>query len=123
MCLSIVYINSRDPHESGTGWKVFRRRGGRLYPEVIDTGDPYEIREWYEAYDLGKPLGGYLLGFHIFTTEAAAEVWKDSGPETVVRPVCWRHQLATGTQRWHGRNLKIVVAKEIMIPRPRRRSG
>lgn len=122
MCLCVIDSAKLDPRASGTGWKVFWRGSKRLYPEIRDDGTPYEIGEWYEACDLDGTSLGYLPGFHMFTTKADALLWCD-GPHGVVRRVRWRHRLAMGTQQdWRGEKLRVVVAKEIMIPRlPRKR--
>ncbi len=120
MCLTTVDIGSLDPRASGTGWKVFEWKSGHLHPEIMGR-DPYEIGEWYEAYDLDRLAGpGYPPGFHIFTTEADARHWKNPEPNAVVRPVYWRHRLAAGSQHHGDHYLRIVVAKEIKIPRLRR---
>ncbi len=117
MCLDLIDQQASAPHRSGVGWKVFRLLRGRLYPEMCSDGEPYVIGEWYEAYDIELAHSpGYPLGFHILATKAGAGVWQDQ-PDTAVRQVQWRHFLATGTQKWGGRNLRVIVAKEIMILR------
>lgn len=116
MCLHVISSAKPDPGASGSGWKVFQRGSRHLYSEIQGSGAPYEIGEWYEAYDLDEIRPGYLPGFHVFTTKADALLWY-SGPSEVVRRVRWRHRLATGTQGWRGKKLRIVVVKEIMIPK------
>ena len=115
MCLALVDSSRQIPRSSGVGWKVFRERRSRLYPELEGHGH-YDIGAWYVAYDLKEAINTptYLLGFHVFTKVADALIWNDL-PNCVVRKVRWRHRLAIGWQIWRRKNRSVVVAKEILI--------
>lgn len=119
MCLSFIDNTASAPAASGEGYKVFWQRNGKLFPQtqISDPSDPYDIGQWYVAYDLATNADpSYPLGFHVFLEMDDAQAWnRETG--CVIRKVRWSHRLALGQQRVRGKDLRVVVAKEIMILR------
>lgn len=116
MCLSEVTSNTHDPAAAGGGWKAFVLEWGSIHSWFCWTEAPYEINEWYEAFDFRtSDRMRYWRGFHLFTKRQYAELWAERARRTVVRQVRWRHLLAKGFQRVNGLRLPVIVAKEILI--------
>lgn len=118
---------------SGTGWKVFEQRRGKLYHDYEGSIYPRPTGEWLHERKFRQfpwmrklVLGGstYPTGWHIFRNQKTAEKYaerrydflENTLPYTspfsmVVKKVKYRKAIALGLQA----KKSIIVAKEIFI--------
>ncbi len=123
MCLRYVtknYIDEQD-RNFGIGYKKFNLSNGQLYP--TDQGKmtvAYELNKWIKADDNGI-LGSdcdyksYACGFHIFTTEIAANKYRDFNKSLVTKQVRYRDVVVLGKQAVGSGTFKCIVAREMYI--------
>jgi hypothetical protein len=104
MCL--VKVKKKVTRKTGIGYKVFNIREGYLASEFFGD-EPRPVRTWLKA------IGGYSYGagWHIFTTRAGAENWRERDRTQVTRKVKYRKAFLSGFQG----NRPCIVAKEIYI--------
>lgn len=111
-----------DKNGIGEGWKVFCVKRKKLYGELARTKkvrpygkwlkeDCFRPRKKKEKYWLGSIY--YEHGWHIFLTRKGAETWSEASDDTSVVKVKFRHSVQHG----HILGNKVVVAKEIFIPK------
>lgn len=140
MCLE--RITRKPKSTSGWGYKVFALCGdGRLLGECMGKGVARPRGKWIRASDYGSvqfwygpngprrlslrwisepPGPKYRAGWHIFPSLKDARLWAGerifgSPPRAIVR-VRYRWAHTRGTQRYRGRDLRVIVAREIFIP-------
>lgn len=122
MCLTTLtraYV-APQKYRSGTGYKVFTKRGERLFYKYQDGSRPVKRGIWLKAKAPLLPAhdspGFYRGGFHLCETEADMKTFQNNpweyGTDSVVLPVRWKGLLAEGTQR----DAKCLVAMWIKIP-------
>jgi hypothetical protein len=130
MCLSKVTKVYKRPIKEASAWKVFGKScEDRLYFPCKKHNGSYEVvtGEWLTAlneYNVkslrsesdGKP---YPTGFHAFKTWEDAKEW--SYPSQKIVSVKLREVMAYGTQNSWGRQLPVMVAKQLFVPTPRKR--
>ncbi len=105
----------------GTGYKVFCEKGGELYGEYARVDKKRRVGVWLKEKNFRprktnnciEPIGKrYERGWHIFITRQAADKWNSLFQ--CVRKIKFRGIVTMGR---NASNSKVVVAKEIFIPR------
>ncbi len=99
---------------SGTGYKVFLVRNGKLVGEYFNSSKPRKTRTWLKAKDFSKTSSinfsgenrSYCSGWHIYVTKPPEK----RGNE-VIRKVRYRGATQYGSQGVLG----VIVAREIYI--------
>jgi len=118
MCLS---LDEKTRTGIKYGYKIFKVVGNKIYGEYFSyTGavnwmEPYKKKKWYKSSSgiIGTaPSDFYERGFHIFTNKKHATSWRRRKRGYKIFKVKLKNIIASGIQ---GRNLKVVVAKEMMI--------
>jgi len=137
MCLQLIKWERNHPQETKreikTGWKVFYKHDGKLYPYISwlrKMNKPYKINEWIRDGSKGDVnedcffFKKYPKGFHVFKTRKVAREWKKADlqiydSKAVIRKVEYSHVVAEGEQhnysfsngRWH----EVDVARKMKI--------
>jgi hypothetical protein len=132
MCLDTVSQQWPDGTDEFTeGWKLFYQDKdglyGIYYPLIYDNS-PAPLNEWITAKQIPIPSNtdSYVSGFHVFRTEADAEIYRavfpapSPGPTTddpeVIKRVLIRKVTARGLQLANDNPLEVLVARELLIP-------
>ncbi len=121
MCLDEVTKTNLD--ESGVGWKVFRRGGGKLVGESFDKATKRLINRWlneqsFRDRELELFLGGisYPYGFHVFKTLKSAKKWLNLYDKKVRGYFkCLKVKYRKGHTLGNQVGSDVIVAKEMLI--------
>lgn len=107
MCLSTVSKTSAGTDTLiESGWKYFN---GDLFPHQSWNGrSTCPLDKWITADNIGRDLGGYKAGFHVFTDEVQARR-KITGK---LRRVYFRRTVAQGLDQ----GVETIVAQEMYVP-------
>jgi len=105
----------------GTGYKVFIEKGGKLYGEYARPEKERRRGAWLKEKNFRPRITNdcieqiekrYKYGWHIFLTRKAADRWRGLGQG--VRKIKFRVIVTMGRST---NNSKVIVAKEIFIPK------
>lgn len=107
------------------GWKVFKSYDSELHPIYKGYNNIFPINQWinekdfrpgYYYYKNNDYIDGpntYRTGFHIYLDKKNAIKKLESGCGEVIKKVYFKNVVAKGYEY----KSKIVVAKEMMIPK------
>lgn len=126
MCLTEVYPGKKIIKE-GVGYKAFlgsEKEG--LVPCFYWRHDnkAFQKRKWLKEKEFrcrstrGKLIDGrYPFGFHLFKRLKDAKYFAISDSDKIIKKVKFRKGCAIGLNSWACRDLEVIVAKEIFIPK------
>jgi len=126
MCLEKIkkFRTKLDKKGEGWGWKIFRRKPYGLVGEFANATKVRPYNRWLNEKDFRRKkedgiypseIGNkYKLGWHIFLFEKDAIMWMSDFINREVRRVKFRKLITTGINSYR---YKVIVAKEIFIPK------
>ena len=132
MCLHVV--DETPTTNRKTGYKVFSTQsdyrelprgkvGGQYFNTIYKLGDWNKstagvVEKDFYSFDV---VTKYPMGFHIFLTTLAAQLWSIHSPALVIHRVAFREVVATGTIKYRSNCIggethkKVVVARQMKV--------